>query len=261
MLELLENRNRRDRAHRAQWAAWPLSRGARRRRRLRRDERRDVRRRGPGADRGSPGRAGGRRTGARAGHRHRAGRSGPGGTGRRGGRHRAVSRHGRELLAKPDAEGIEVIVGDMASTRVAGEFDLVFLVFNTIMNLTTQDQQVAVFENAAAHLGPGGCFVLEVVVPDPGVSAGAPGPGLRPRGRPCRHRDLRRPDRPGLVVPPLDGRRRPPPRAPAPYRYVWPSELDLMARVAGLRLRDRWADWTRAVFTADSPSQVVTYEK
>jgi SAM-dependent methyltransferase len=167
-----------------------------------------------------------------------------------------------QLRAKPDADGIAVTIGDMATTRVDGTFGLVYLVFNTIMNVTTQDEQVAVFENAAAHLAPGGCFVLEVVVPQ-----------LRrlPPGELGRVFDLQ----PGHVgVETFDdlvdqvtwshhwtdvgGRLL---QHSAPYRYVWPSELDLMARLAGLRRRGRWADWRDAPFTSDSPSQVVVYEQ
>jgi hypothetical protein len=167
-----------------------------------------------------------------------------------------------QLRAKPGGVDIAVTIGDMATTRVAGRFGLVYLVFNTIMNVTTQDEQVAVFENAAAHLAPGGCFVLEVVVPQ-----------LRrlPPGELGRVFDLQ-PGHVGVETfddlvdqvswshhwTDVDGRLL---QHSAPYRYVWPSELDLMARLAGLRRRDRWADWQGAPFTSDSPSQVVVYEK
>jgi SAM-dependent methyltransferase len=165
------------------------------------------------------------------------------------------------LRAKPGAEAVEATVGDFATTRVDGRFRLAYLVFNTIMNLTSQDEQVDCFRNAAAHLQPGGCFAVEVMVPD-----------LQrlPRGETVR---------PFLVDPPRlgfdeydvvaqrlvshhywveDGRPR---SASVPFRYVWPAELDLMARLAGLRLRERWAGWRREPFTADSPGHVSVWEK
>ena len=166
-----------------------------------------------------------------------------------------------QLQRKPEAAGLDVVPGDMASTRVDGSFTLVYLVFNTIMNVTTQEEQVAVFRNAAAHLEPGGCFVVEVVVPQ-----------LRrlPPGELGRVFTLE-PDHVGLetfddLVGQVswshhwmqdDGRLV---RHSAPYRYVWPSELDLMAQLAGFRLRERWANWERAPFASDSPSQIAVYE-
>jgi SAM-dependent methyltransferase len=167
-----------------------------------------------------------------------------------------------QLRAKPDTADIAVAIGDMATTRVDGAFQVVYLVFNTIMNLTTQDEQVAVFANAAAHLEPGGCFVVEVVVPQ-----------LRrlPPGELGRVFDMRT-GHVGIETfddlvdqiswshhwTDVDRRLL---QHSAPYRYVWPSELDLMARLAGLRRRDRWADWHGAPFTSDSPSHVAVYEK
>jgi hypothetical protein len=133
----------------------------------------------------------------------------------------------------------------------------VYLVANTIMNVTTADEQLAVFGNAAAHLAPGGCFVVEVIVP-------------QPMDRPTVF--TMEPDHIGIetfddVAAQIvwshhwieaDGRLV---RHSAPYRYVWPSELDLMAGIAGFRLRDRWAGWDRVPFTSDSPSQVAVFEK
>jgi SAM-dependent methyltransferase len=166
-----------------------------------------------------------------------------------------------KLREKSDA--VPVTIGDMTTTRVDGEFALVYLVFNTIMNVTTQEGQVAVFENAARHLSPGGVFVIEVIVPK-----------LRsvPRGEVGHVFTLERGhvgietfddtttaqvasshhwmDVGGRLV-----------YHSAPYRYVWPSELDLMARLAGLRLRDRYGSWDRAPFTSDSESQVAVFEK
>ena len=165
------------------------------------------------------------------------------------------------LLAKPGAGAAGVTIGDMTTTRVPGTFKLVYLVANTIMNVTTQDDQLAVFANAAAHLEPGGCFVVEVIVPQ-----------LRrvPQGEVARVFTLD-PDHVGIET--FDdmagqiawshhwiqahGRVV---RHSAPYRYVWPSELDLMAKIAGFRLRDRWAGWDRAPFTSDSTSQIAVFE-
>lgn len=165
-----------------------------------------------------------------------------------------------QLRAKPGADAIDVTVGDMTSTRVAGAYTLVYLVWNAITNVTTQQDQIAVFKNAAAHLDPGGCFVVEVVVPQP------PLPGQAGRVF------TREPDHVGIETyddlvgqiswshhwMQVEGRMV---YHSAPYRYVWPSELDLMAQIAGFRLRDRWDGWTRAPFTSESTGQVAVYEK
>ncbi len=167
-----------------------------------------------------------------------------------------------QLAAKPQAGDMPVTIGDMATTRVDASFRLVYLVANTIMNLTTQDEQLAVFANAAQHLEPGGCFVLEVVVPQ-----------LRrlPPGELGRVFRLH-PDHVGIETfddlvdqvtwshhwIDVDGGLL---KHSAPYRYVWPSELDLMAKLAGMRRRDRWGGWHGQPFTSDSTSQVVVYER
>lgn len=166
------------------------------------------------------------------------------------------------LQAKPAAHDVAVIIGDMATTRVPGEFRLVYLVANTIMNVTTQDEQVAVFENAFAHLAPGGRFVLDVIVPQ--VRRVPPGETGRVFHLEPDHVGVETFDDPvGQIAwshhwMDVDGRLV---QHSAPYRYVWPSELDLMARFAGFRLRDRWSDWRRSPFTAASESQVVVYER
>jgi SAM-dependent methyltransferase len=165
------------------------------------------------------------------------------------------------LRAKRGGEAIDVVIGDFATTRVDGAFALVFVVFNTIMNLTSQDAQVACFRNAAAHLEPGGCFVVEVVVPD-----------LRrlPYGERFvlfdvseRHVGIDEYDvaEQGLVshhLQAVDGSFN---RSSGPFRYVWPAELDLMAQLAGLRLRERWGDWNREPFTSESRKHVSVWEK
>jgi len=167
-----------------------------------------------------------------------------------------------QLLAKPGSDSVPVTVGDMASTRVPGTFGLVYLVFNTIMNLTTQAEQVAVFENAAAHLEPAGCFVVEVMVPQLGrVVPGEPG---RVFTLEDGHVGIETfDDLVGQVSwshhwMDVDGRMV---RHSAPYRYVWPSELDLMAQLAGLQLRSRWSDWRRNPFDSESRSQVAVYAR
>ena len=166
------------------------------------------------------------------------------------------------LRAKPGGEEIGVAIGDFATTTVDGAFSLAYLVFNTIGNLTTQAAQVACFRNAAAHLEPGGCFVIEVVVPDlrrlpPGedarVFAHAPGyvgydryTDLVAQQAVSHH-----------FVADGSGVR----EFRTPFRYVWPSELDLMAKLAGMSGCDRWAGWDRSPFTGESTSHVSVWEK
>lgn len=166
------------------------------------------------------------------------------------------------LHAKDGGEAIDVVIGDMATTRVAGSFSLVYLVFNTIMNLTSRDAQVACFRNAAGHLEPGGSFVIEVLVPSPprGSSgeryrvfdAGATHWGVDeyPEGADQRvishHFTL------------ADGRWD---LASIPFRYVFPSELDLMAQLAGLTLRERWAGWGHEPFSTTSLKHVSIWAK
>jgi SAM-dependent methyltransferase len=160
------------------------------------------------------------------------------------------------LRVKPGADGIPVTIGDFATTRVEGEFTLVYLVFNTIKNLTTQDAQVACFQNAAAHLRPGGSFVVEVGVPQ--LQRLPPGETVRPfhvsadrlgfdeydvvRQRLVSHHYWLEDDGWHALS--------------MPFRYVWPAELDLMARLAGMTLRERVGDWSREPFTADSRKHV-----
>src|SRR4051794_853022 len=166
------------------------------------------------------------------------------------------------LRAKPEAAAIEVVEGDMTTARVTGEFSLVYLVYNTITNLITQDEQVACFENAARHLRPGGRFVVEVFVPIlQKLPAGerfhvfAEEPGYHAfdeydvvtQVEWSHHLRLRK-----------DGTYQ---RFSAPYRYVWAAELDLMARIAGLHLVERWEDWERRPFAAESEQHVSVWAK
>jgi len=168
----------------------------------------------------------------------------------------------KSLRAKPGTEQIGVTIGDFATTTVEGKFSVAYLVFNTIMNLTTQDEQVACFQNVAAHLEGGGCFVIEVGVP--GLQRLPPGETIHvfsfesptkfgfdefdvaSQGLVSHHY--------GIVDGKLEG-------FSVPFRYAWPSELDLMARLAGMALRERWSGWQREPFTSDSTKHVSVWEK
>jgi SAM-dependent methyltransferase len=166
------------------------------------------------------------------------------------------------LRAKPGGDGVGVTIGDFATTHVEGTFSLVYLVFNTIMNLTTQDAQVDCFRNAAAHLEPGGCFLIEVNLP--ALRKLPPGQTVvpfhtSPTGWAYDIYDVAtQATSSNYVRIPQDG---PAEYSSTPFRYVWPSELDLMARLAGLRLRDRWADWSREPFTHESTKHVSVWQK
>jgi len=181
---------------------------------------------------------------------------------------RGVPVHGIELSkamvatlrAKPGGEDIGVTIGDFATAAVDGTFSVAYLVFNTILNLTTQAAQVACFRNVAAHLEPGGCFVIEVGVP--GLQLLPPGETIRAfhvsetrwgfdeydvaiQGLTSHHFEI------------VEGRVE---RLSVPFRYAWPSELDLMAQLAGLRLRERWRGWKREPYTSDSRKHVSVWE-
>lgn len=158
-----------------------------------------------------------------------------------------------ELQKKSDE--IPVEVGDMSTTKADGTFSLVYVVFNSINNATTQEGQVATFANAAAHLEPGGCFVVEVGVPNTrrlevfdlsDTHVGVDELDFDTQRLVSHHFTL------------VDGRWR---RASVPFRSVSPAELDLMARLAGLELRERWADWDRSAFTAESTKHISVWEK
>ena len=162
-----------------------------------------------------------------------------------------------DMLAqlKRKTDEIPVAIGDYAATRVDGTFSLVYIVFNSISNQTTQDGQVATFANAATHLGPGGSFVVELGVPDTralGVfdlsdtHVGVDEYDAVTQRAASHHFTLR------------DGVWD---RRSLPFRSVWPAELDLMARLAGMELRERWADWDRSPFTAESTKHVSVWQK
>jgi SAM-dependent methyltransferase len=165
------------------------------------------------------------------------------------------------LRAKPGGREIGVTIGDFATTTVDGTFSVAYLVWNTIMNLTTQEAQVACFRNVAAHLQPGGCFVIEVVVPP--LQRLPPGETFRvfhwsdtrwgideidvvTQGLISHHFEI------------VDGKLE---RTSIPFRYAWPAELDLMATIAGMSLRDRWSGWKREPFTSDSRMHVSVWER
>jgi SAM-dependent methyltransferase len=167
----------------------------------------------------------------------------------------------RRLRTKPGADRIESVEGDLATTRVQGEFALVFLIFNTISNLTTQDAQVACFQNAADHLRSGGRFVIENNVP--ALQSLPPGQTVLPfradpEGFSFDVYDVVTQSFSSQHFFIVDGRLE---AFPVEFRYAWPSELDLMARLAGLRHEHRWAGWRREPFTALSPGHVSVYVK
>jgi SAM-dependent methyltransferase len=167
-----------------------------------------------------------------------------------------------QLRTHDGAGEIELTLGDYATTRVGGpEFALVYLVRNTITNLTTQDRQVDAFCNAAAHLRPGGCFVVENYIPE--LQRLPPGETRRVFAATPEHVAFEEYDVAAQIAHShhywmVEGAIH---RRSAPFRYVWPGELDLMARLAGLRLRERWADWTLAPFASDSRSHVSVWAK
>ena len=166
-----------------------------------------------------------------------------------------------KLRAKPGGEDIGVTIGDFATTTVDGTFSVAYLVFNTILNLTTQAAQVACFRNVAAHLEPGGCFVIEVGVP--GLQGLPPGQTFRVFHVSKNRWGFDEYDVPnqGLIshhFEIVDGRAE---RLSIPFRYAWPSELDLMAQLAGMTFRERWSGWKREPFTSDSDKHVSVWEK
>jgi SAM-dependent methyltransferase len=165
------------------------------------------------------------------------------------------------LREKPGGADIPVTIGDFSTARAEGTFRLAYLVFNTINNLTSQAAQVACFRNVAAHLEPGGCFVVEVGVPS--LRSVPPGQTTRVFHLGEEHVGIDDYDvvRQGLVSHHFrlaDGRWE---RLSIPFRYVWPAELDLMAELAGMRLRNRWSGWRREPFTSESTSHVSVWEK
>jgi SAM-dependent methyltransferase len=165
------------------------------------------------------------------------------------------------LGAKPGGDAIGVTIGDFATTTVDGTFAVAYIVFNTIMNLTTQAAQVDCFRNMAAHLRPGGCFVVEVMVPE--LRSLPPGQNVVPfHVSPTQWAfdvyDVATQSMSSNYVEVAGGRGG---YRSIPFRYVWPAELDLMAQLAGLRPRERWDGWTRRPFTNESRQHVSIWEK
>ncbi|WP_329037508.1 class I SAM-dependent methyltransferase [Streptomyces sp. NBC_01725] len=162
---------------------------------------------------------------------------------------------------KPGGDAIGVTIGDFATTRVDGTFSVAYLVFNTIMNLTTQAAQVACFRNVADHLAPGGCFVIETMLPE--LRKLPAGQDVVPfHVSPTRWSfdvyDVATQEMSSNYVEVVDGRGD---YWSVPFRYVWPAELDLMAQLAGMRLRERWAGWKGEPFTSESDRHVSVWEK
>jgi SAM-dependent methyltransferase len=166
-----------------------------------------------------------------------------------------------KLREKPGGEAIGVTIGDFATTRVEGEFALAYLVFNTINNLTTQDAQVACFANVAAHLRPGGRFVIEVGVPD--LQRLPFGETIRPFALSETHLGFDEYDvvNQGLISHHYNRTDGTFAKWSIPFRYVWPAELDLMARLADMTLRERWSGWKREPFTSTSEKLVGVWQK
>ncbi len=164
-----------------------------------------------------------------------------------------------QLRAKPGGAEIPVTVGDMASTRGDGTFALVYVVWNSIMNLRTQDSQVACVRNAAEHLVPSGRFVVEIMLPE--LRRLPPGETVVPFAAGPEHVGFDEYDvaRQGLTSHHYYPRRGE--YETFPGRYLWPAELDLMAQLAGMSLRERWGGWRREPFTGESTSHVSIYEK
>jgi Methyltransferase domain len=184
-------------------------------------------------------------------------------------RQRGVAVHGidlseamvNRLRAKPGGDAVAVTIGDFATTQVGEMFRVVYLVYNGISNLTTQDEQVECFRNAASHLESGGYFVIEVLIP--ALRRLPPGETVRPFMVTPTHLGIDEYDTATQAAVShhysIDGG-----NAGVwsmPWRYVWPSELDLMARLAGMTLRERWEGWSRQPFTTESTAHVSVWEK
>jgi SAM-dependent methyltransferase len=166
------------------------------------------------------------------------------------------------LRAKPGGEAIPVTLGNFAEVGVDGQFSLIYVLFNTLFQLLTQDEQVRCFENAARHLAPGGAFVVEAFVPDLSRFTGRQAvraiavSGAEVRFEASSHDPVAQQVTTQHAVLTEQGVR----LYPVKVRYAWPAELDLMARLAGLRLKHRWGNWAQSDFTADSGKHVSVYE-
>jgi len=168
----------------------------------------------------------------------------------------------QQLRKKEGGKGMTITMGDMASAAVNDQFSLVFLVYNSIDNLTTQAQQTACFRNAARHLKPGGRFLVETLVPP--LQRLPHGESLLAFSGEDDHWGI---DRFDTVTQQYtsthirfdaDGNAE---RLTIPFRYAWPAELDLMAQIAGLEFETRWADWSKAPFSSTSKSHISIWQK
>jgi SAM-dependent methyltransferase len=182
---------------------------------------------------------------------------------------RGVRVHGIELSeamvarlrAQPGGDAIGITIGDFASTRVSGSFRLAYLVRNTITNLTTQDEQAACFRAVADQLKPGGCFVIENYIPQ--LQRLPPGETTRVFTATPTHLAFEQYDVAQQIAVSqhywlVDGQLE---TFSSSHRYLWPAELDLMAKIAGMTLRERWSNWQREPFTSDSTMHVSVWEK
>lgn len=168
-----------------------------------------------------------------------------------------------KLREKPGGEGIPVTIGDFADVGVEGTFDHVFLVFNTLFNLPSQDDQLRCFKNVANRLRDNGTFLIETFVPD--LSDYGSGQNVRTMQLDMEsvwlEAAIHDPVRQILELQRIritnEGMR----LVPLPIRYAWPAEIDLMARLAGLERKHRWGGWDRTPFTADSRMHVSVYQK
>lgn len=166
-----------------------------------------------------------------------------------------------QLQAQPGAEAIGVTVGDFATATVSRTFRLACLLRNTITNLTTQEEQVHCFRNVAEHLEPGGLFVIENYIP--ALQQLPPGETIRVLTKTPTHLGFEEYDLAAQIAIShhywvIDGELK---TFSSPHRYLWPAELDLMARLAGMTLRERWSDWHRTPFTAQSRNHISVWEK
>jgi SAM-dependent methyltransferase len=182
---------------------------------------------------------------------------------------RGVRVHGIELSpamvarlrAQPGADAVGVTIGDFATTAVGGTFRVAYLVRNTITNLTSQDEQAECFRTVAAQLEPGGCFVIENYIPQ--LQRLPPGETVRVFAATPAHLGFERYDLAAQIAVSyhwwlIDGQVE---TFSSPHRYLWPAELDLMAKIAGMTLRERWSNWQREPFTGDSTMHISVWEK
>lgn len=165
-----------------------------------------------------------------------------------------------KLREKPGGASIPVTIGDFSVERAPGEFRLAYLVFNTIMNLTSQGAQVACFQNVAVHLKPGACFVIDVMLPD--LQRLPFGHTIRPYEMGESKWDFDEYDiaHQGLISHHFNVVNGSLEQDSIPFRYVWPSELDLMAQMAGMSLKERWGGWNREPFTNLSERHISVWE-